>query len=57
LKQEIISPRFYGPEKAETLLIGWGSTYGVIKESVDMLNKNGGSFGHLHFESNLAFPG
>ena len=56
LKQEIISPLYYGPEKAETLLIGWGSTYGVIKESVDMLNKDGGSFGHLHLNQIWPFP-
>jgi 2-oxoglutarate/2-oxoacid ferredoxin oxidoreductase subunit alpha len=56
LKQEIISPRFYGAEKADTLLIGWGSTYGVIKESVDILNKNGGSYCHLHLSQIWPFP-
>jgi 2-oxoglutarate ferredoxin oxidoreductase subunit alpha len=56
LKEEIIPPRFYGPEKTDTLLIGWGSTYGVIKESVDMLNKDSGSFGHLHLNQIWPFP-
>ena len=56
LKQEIIQPRFYGPEKADTLLIGWGSNYGVIKESVDLLNKAGGSYSHLHLNQIWPFP-
>ena len=56
LKQEIIQPRFYGTEKADTLLIGWGSTYGVIKESVDMLNKNGGNCSLLHLNQIWPFP-
>jgi 2-oxoglutarate ferredoxin oxidoreductase subunit alpha len=56
LKQEIIQPRFYGPEKADTLLIGWGSTYGVIKESVDLLNKASGSYSHLHLNQIWPFP-
>jgi 2-oxoglutarate ferredoxin oxidoreductase subunit alpha len=56
LKQEIIQPRFYGSEKADTLLIGWGSTYGVIKESVDLLNKAGGNYSHLHLNQICPFP-
>jgi 2-oxoglutarate ferredoxin oxidoreductase subunit alpha len=56
LKQEIIQPIFYGPEKADTLLIGWGSTYGVIKESVDLLNKASGSYSHLHLNQIWPFP-
>jgi 2-oxoglutarate/2-oxoacid ferredoxin oxidoreductase subunit alpha len=56
LKQEIIQPRFYGSEQADTLLIGWGSTYGVIKELVDLLNKAGGSYSHLHLNQIWPFP-
>jgi len=56
LKQEIVQPRFYGTEKADTLLIGWGSTYGVIKESIDLLNKDGGSYSHLHLSQIWPFP-
>jgi 2-oxoglutarate/2-oxoacid ferredoxin oxidoreductase subunit alpha len=56
LKQEIIQPRFYGSKKADTLLIGWGSTYGVIRESVDLLNKDGGHYAHLHLNQIWPFP-
>lgn len=56
LKNVIIQPRFYGREKADTLLIGWGSTYGVIKEAVEMLTKTGGSYSHLHLNQIWPFP-
>ena len=56
LKEEVIAPRFYGAEKAENLLIGWGSTYGVIKETAETLNKNGGSYSHLHLSQIWPFP-
>ena len=56
LKQEIIQPRFYGSGKPDTLLIGWGSTYGVIKESVDLLNIAGGNYSHLHLNQIWPFP-
>jgi 2-oxoglutarate ferredoxin oxidoreductase subunit alpha len=56
LKQEIVPPRFYGADSAETLLIGWGSTYGVIKESAETMNKTGGSYGHLHLNQVWPFP-
>ena len=56
LKQEIVPPRFYGADSAETLVIGWGSTYGVIKESAETLNKTGGSCSHLHLSQLWPFP-
>jgi len=56
LKQEIIPPRFYGAEKADILLIGWGSTYGVIKETAATFNKDGGSCSHLHLNQIWPFP-
>jgi 2-oxoglutarate ferredoxin oxidoreductase subunit alpha len=37
LRQEIGSPQTYGDEKTDVLLIGWGSTYGALREAVDML--------------------
>jgi len=49
-------PEFYGAEKAENLLIGLGSTYGVIKETAETLNKNGGSYSHLHLSQIWPFP-
>ena len=56
LKEDVIPPGFYGAEKPDTLLIGWGSTYGVIKEAVDTLNRDGGSYSHLHLSQIWPFP-
>jgi len=49
-------PDFTARKKAENLLIGWGSTYGVIKETAETLNKNGGSYSHLHLSQIWPFP-
>ncbi len=56
LKKEISPPRWYGPKKAETTLIGWGSTYGAIHEAVDILRKEGTSVNMLHLNELWPFP-
>ncbi|MFC1986928.1 2-oxoacid:acceptor oxidoreductase subunit alpha [Chloroflexota bacterium] len=57
LKQEIAPPRLYGPEKAETTLIGWGSTYGAISEAMEILHKkHGGSINLLQLSEIWPFP-
>ncbi len=42
LTQEIGPPRFYGASNPEILLVGWGSTYGAIREAVDLLQFTSG---------------
>ena len=49
LKQYIAPPARYGPKTAETTLIGWGSTYGPLKEAVDMLHKENVDVNLVHF--------
>lgn len=39
LKEELIEPDFIGPDSFETLLIGFGSTYGAIAEATGLLNE------------------
>jgi 2-oxoglutarate ferredoxin oxidoreductase subunit alpha len=56
LKQEIGTPRRYGPNKAEITLIGWGSTYGAIHEAVDILRQDGASVNMLHLNELWPFP-
>lgn len=56
LREEVSTPRRYGPGKAETTLIGWGSTYGAIREAVDILRKEGASVSMLHFNEVWPFP-
>jgi len=39
LKSELLEPDFIGPDSFDTLLIGWGSAWGPIEESVRLLNE------------------
>ena len=41
IDQEVAAPELEGPADAEVTLIGWGSTYGVIKEAVQQLKEQG----------------
>lgn len=36
---ELEEPEFLGSDQAGVLLLGWGSTWGPIKEAVDLLNR------------------
>jgi len=38
-----------GDTDADTLIIGWGSTYGHIKSTIDELNNEGKKVAHAHF--------
>ena len=37
-RQEISAPTRYGPDEAPIILVGWGSTYGALREAVDRLD-------------------
>jgi 2-oxoglutarate ferredoxin oxidoreductase subunit alpha len=52
-RQDIEPPTRYGPEEAPIVLIGWGSTYGVLREVVDRLN---GKARLVHFRDLWPFP-
>jgi 2-oxoglutarate ferredoxin oxidoreductase subunit alpha len=41
IANRIAPPQLEGPEDAEVTLVGWGSTYGVIKEAVAQLKELG----------------
>lgn len=49
LLKEMKPPIKYGPEDAENVFIGWGSTYGALKEAVDILNSENQKTGLVHF--------
>ena len=55
IKQEIEPPVLYGAEKPEIVLVGWGSTYGVMKEAVDVLSKEK-RVAMFHFSEIYPFP-
>lgn len=56
ISSEISKPVLYGKEDPELLLIGWGSTYGALKEAVDTLNSQGKHISMLHFMELWPFP-
>jgi len=41
ISKAMAAPQLEGPEDAQVTLIGWGSTYGVIKEAVEQLSHQG----------------
>jgi 2-oxoglutarate ferredoxin oxidoreductase subunit alpha len=45
-----------GPEKGSVLVLGWGSTYGVIKTVVEELLAEGHSVAHAHLRYLRPFP-
>ena len=54
--EEMRTPEVYGVKNAEITLIGWGSTYGALRESVDRLNEEGTKANMLHFVDIWPFP-
>ena len=57
LMEELQEPEFIGGESFETLLVGWGSTYGPIKEAVQLLNeKEPGKYAALIFGDVFPLP-
>jgi 2-oxoglutarate ferredoxin oxidoreductase subunit alpha len=56
LRKEIASPKVYGPQKADMTLVGWGSTYGAIREAVDILHQEQFSVNLVHLTELWPFP-
>ncbi|MEI6132065.1 MAG: 2-oxoacid:acceptor oxidoreductase subunit alpha [Bacillota bacterium] len=57
LQKELQEPEFLGDKDFETLLIGWGSTWGPISEAITLLNSNSGmKFGALVFGDVFPLP-
>mgnify|MGYP001561523177 CR=1 FL=1 len=51
LSKEVIAPTLEGNVKAKTILVSWGSNYGVVKETAQALD-----YGALHFQQVWPFP-
>jgi 2-oxoglutarate ferredoxin oxidoreductase subunit alpha len=49
-------PLYFGVKDPEAVFIGWGSTYGVIKEAIEKLVKEGYKIGYLHFSDIYPLP-
>lgn len=54
---EMSAPLRYGPDGAEITFVGWGSTYGALREAVDRLNvARPGRANLVHFADLWPFP-
>ncbi|MBT9136049.1 MAG: 2-oxoglutarate oxidoreductase subunit KorA [Firmicutes bacterium] len=56
LANEMSEPEVYGSTGAEILLIGWGSTYGALREAIDSLQARGKNAAMLHFSDLWPLP-
>jgi 2-oxoglutarate/2-oxoacid ferredoxin oxidoreductase subunit alpha len=54
--EDLHGPTIYGPEGADITLMGWGSSYGAMREAVDILNSRGERANMLHFVDIWPFP-
>jgi len=52
-RDEMREPSLYGPDQADVTLVGWGSTYGALREVVDSLD---GEANLLHFTDLWPLP-
>jgi 2-oxoglutarate ferredoxin oxidoreductase subunit alpha len=48
LAEELPVPEVYGDQEGDTLIVGWGSTYGPIHDAVKLVRENGEKAGAMH---------
>lgn len=56
LKKEVLEPEYFGQSSAQTILVGWGSMRGALKEAVTELEEQGHSVGALVFGDIYPLP-
>ncbi len=56
MEQDILPLNVYGPIKAKTLLICWGSTWGIVKETMEAFLEEGKDIAMLHLFQLWPFP-
>jgi 2-oxoglutarate ferredoxin oxidoreductase subunit alpha len=56
IRREIAAPASAGREPCKVVLLGWGSTLGVLEEASDRLSREGVPCGFLHFPEVFPFP-
>ncbi len=49
LGEKLSLPELFGEESGDVLLVGWGSTWGPLREAVTRLTERGVSVGTIHF--------
>ncbi|RPH38839.1 MAG: 2-oxoacid:acceptor oxidoreductase subunit alpha, partial [Planctomycetota bacterium] len=56
MAQDIPEVKVHGPEDAQTLVIGWGSTYGAIRAAVEECQRRGQKVARAHLRHLNPFP-
>ncbi len=56
LSNKLPLPEIYGDQEGDVLLIGWGSTFGPIKESVNRMRAEGHKVGAAHLRHLHSMP-
>lgn len=56
IEDDLDEPEYFGDEDIDLLLVGWGSTYGALKDSVKLLNDKGIKTGALSFGDIYPLP-
>ena len=56
MRAEMGLPEIYPASAGDIVLLGWGSTYGAMKEAVDDMNRAGFKVQMLHFSEIYPFP-
>jgi 2-oxoglutarate ferredoxin oxidoreductase subunit alpha len=56
IAQEVPELTVHGPEDAQTLAIGWGSTYGAIRAAVEECQRRGQKVARAHLRHLSPFP-
>lgn len=55
IRREMSGPLIYPEEYSDILLLGWGSTWGAMKEAVEILNRDGLKSQMMHFSEIFPF--
>lgn len=56
MKADVKEPEYFGVEAPEILLLGWGSTYGALREAIELLQTEGVKIGALSFGDLYPLP-
>jgi len=56
LAEEIPVPEIFGDQEGDTLLVGWGSTYGPIHDAVKLGREHGDKIAAIHFRNLHPLP-
>lgn len=56
LADELPLPELHGDVEGDTLVVGWGSTYGPIREAVNRVREQGGKLSSIHLRTLHPLP-